>query len=43
LLPLLHNRVWRLQTPLANLSPSAQIIWLDNALDNPAPRPDLAL
>jgi len=43
LLPLLHSRVWRLQTPLANLSPSAQIIWLDNALDNPAPRPDLAL
>ncbi len=38
---LLKNSAWRLNAPLADLSSDAQLAWLINALDNPAPRPDL--
>lgn len=41
LLPLLANSPWRVKTPLVSLSLAEQVSWMDNALDNPAPRPDL--
>lgn len=41
LLPLLANTAWRITAPLAGLNLTGQISWMDNALDNPAPRPDL--
>lgn len=40
---LLKNSAWRLNAPLAGFSPSEQLSWLTNALDSPAPRPDLAM
>lgn len=41
LLPVLANSAWRINAPLTDLTLPGQISWMDNALDNPAPRPDL--
>lgn len=38
---LLKNNTWRLNAPLQGLSSQAQLTWLVDALEHPAPRPDL--